>query len=119
MLIGEIAKKTGLSKDGIRHYEALGLIRSVPRRAGSRTYRDYDPSVLETIDHIKGARQVLGMSLKEIGPLLEAVAAGPPTKEQTIDFLKERLGIIRGKIAALREVEDYLVQKIARYEKMD
>ena len=118
MLIGEVAKMTGLSKDGIRHYEALGLIRSVPRQAGSRTYRDYDPSVIETIEHIKGAREVLGMSLKEIGPLLEAVAS-QPTREQTIDFLEERLAIIRGRIASLHEVEDYLAAKIKRYKGMD
>ena len=32
MLIGELAKVSGLSKDGIRHYEAMGLIASAPRQ---------------------------------------------------------------------------------------
>jgi hypothetical protein len=39
VLINEIAKMAGLSKDGICHYEELGLITSVPRRVGSKTYR--------------------------------------------------------------------------------
>jgi DNA-binding transcriptional MerR regulator len=116
MLIGELAKMTGLSKDGIRHYEELGLISSVPRKAGSKTYRDYDPSVLETIEQIRGAQQVLGLSLKEIGPLLKAVADRPPTKEETIAFLEERLVIIRGKIASLREAEGFICRKIERYK---
>jgi MerR family copper efflux transcriptional regulator len=117
MLIGEIAKTTGLSKDGIRHYEAMGLISSTPRKAGSKTYRDYDPSVLETIEHIRGAQQILGLSLKEIGPLLKAVADHPPTKEETIEFLEERLVVIREKITSLREAEDYICRKIERYRK--
>ncbi len=117
MLIGEIARLTGLSKDGIRHYEELGLIGSTPHRAGSKTYRDYDPSVLETIEHIRGAQQILGLSLKEIGPLLKAVADRPPSKEETIEFLEKRLVVIREKITSLREAEDYICRKIERYRK--
>ena len=116
MLIGEIAKLAALSKDGIRHYEELGLIRSAPRRAGSRTYRDYDPSVLETIELIRGAQR-LGLSLGEIGPLLKIYASGP-TREQSIQFMEDRLKVIQGKISELREIEDYLVAKMDRYKNM-
>jgi DNA-binding transcriptional MerR regulator len=116
MLIGEIAKMTGLSKDGIRHYEELGLISSIPRRAGSKTYRDYDPSVLDTIEQIRGAQHFLGLSLKEIGHLLKTISDSPPTKKQTIQFLEERLVVIRGKIASLREVEEYINRKVERYK---
>lgn len=116
MLIGEVAKITGLSKDGIRHYEELGLITSVPRMAGSKTYRDYDPSVLERIELIRGAQHYLDLPLKEIGPLLKWIADSPPTKEQTVEFLEQRLVGIREKIAKLREAEDHLTEKIARYK---
>jgi len=115
MLIGEIAKITGLSKDGIRHYEQMGLIRSVPRQAGSKTYRDYDPSVLDAIEQIRGAQHFLRLSLKEIGPLLKAIADSPPTKEQTVKYLEERVAVIRDQMTSLREVEDFLCKKIERY----
>ena len=114
MLISEISKIAGLSKDGIRHYEELGLITSAPRQAGSRIYRDYDPSVLETIEKIRGAQR-LGLSLKEIRPLLKAYDENPPSKEQTIAFLEARLVTIREKLAALGEVEDYICRKLERY----
>lgn len=116
VLIGKIAKLTGLSKDGIRHYEELGLITSVPRSAGSKTYRDYDPSVLDTIELIRGAQHFLGLPLKEIGPLLKSIADTPPTKEQTVEFLEQRLTVVQDKILKLREVEDHLSEKIARYK---
>ena len=80
MLINEVAKISGMSKDGIRHYEELGLIKSVPRTAGSRTYRDYDASVVETIEKVRGAQR-LGFSLKEIGALLKSMLKLQSTEE--------------------------------------
>ncbi len=115
MLINEIAKLAGLSKDGIRHYEDMGLITSTPRKAGSRTYREYDASALDTIENIRVA-QYLGLSLKEIGPLLKAYAEGPPSEEQAVAFLEARLAAIREKIAALREVEDFICRKLDAYQ---
>jgi DNA-binding transcriptional MerR regulator len=114
MLIGEIAKLTGLSKDGIRHYEQLGLIVSVPREAGSRTYRDYDASVLEAVERVRQAQR-LGLSLAEIAPLLDAYGNRTPSKKDTIDFLQGRLEAVRAKMEALREVEVYIVTKLERY----
>ncbi|WP_042269893.1 MerR family DNA-binding protein [Paraburkholderia heleia] len=115
MLINEIAKLAGLSKDGIRHYEEMGLITSTPREAGSRIYREYDASVLDTIEMIRGAQR-LGFSLKEIGPLLKAYKKSPPSKEQAIKFLEARLVVIREKIASLREVEDYICGKLKTHQ---
>ncbi|WP_088360725.1 MerR family transcriptional regulator [Rhodomicrobium vannielii] len=114
MLIGEVAKKSGLSKDGIRHYEQLGLISSVPRQAGSKIYRDYDPSVLETIDQIRGSQHFLRLSLKEIGPLLKTIAETPPTDAQRLEYLEERLAVVRKQISTLREVEDHISEKVER-----
>ncbi|WP_366927440.1 MerR family transcriptional regulator [Martelella sp.] len=55
MLIGDLARLSGLSKDGIRHYEEMGIVRSLPRQAGSRVYRDYDPANLDRIARAAGA----------------------------------------------------------------
>ena len=115
MLIGELAKLAGLSKDGVRHYEEMGIIQSRPRLAGSRTYRDYDTDCLHRIDQARQAQQ-LGMSLKEIGPLLDTISEHPPTALETIEFLEERLATVQGKIEALREVESFIQQKLERYQ---
>lgn len=114
MLISEIARITGLSKDGVRHYEAMGLIASQPRPAGSRNYRDYAPAVIDTIEKVRQAQR-LGFSLKEIGPILKAYAESPPSHEQTVRFLEDRLTVIRGRIAELREVESFISNKLKRY----
>jgi DNA-binding transcriptional MerR regulator len=114
MLIHEVAKIAGMSKDGVRHYEEMGLIASTPRRAGSRTYRDYAPSAPETIEKVRQAQR-LGFSLREIGPILKAYAESPPSREQEVEFLEARLAVIREKLAALRDVEDFIRRKLERH----
>jgi DNA-binding transcriptional MerR regulator len=117
MLIDEVARIAGMSKDGVRHYEEMGLIGSRPRRAGSRTYRDYDPAVLETIEQVRQPQR-LGFSLKEIGPLLKAYGTANLTAEETVAFLEQRLRAIREKQAELRQVEDFICSKLDRYRHM-
>lgn len=114
MLIGELARLSGLSKDGIRHYEEMDVIRSSPRQAGNRTYRDYDASCLRRIEQARQAQQ-LGLSLKEIGPLLDVYDESEVTEEMTISFLEERLAVVREKIASLRRAESFLEAKLARH----
>jgi len=114
MLIGELSRITGMSKDGIRHYEETGLIRSSERRAGSRVYRDYDAVAIKRIEQVRQAQQ-LGLTLKEIGPILDAYADREVTVPETIVFLEERLDIVRGKLAELRKIEAFICQKLAHY----
>ncbi|HWT97565.1 MAG TPA: MerR family transcriptional regulator [Terriglobales bacterium] len=116
MLIGELAKLAGMTKDGIRHYEELNLISSAPRQAGSRIYRDYDVALLDTIDKIHTAQR-LGFSLKEIGPLLKVYGAKMPSDAEMIELLEGRLILVREKLTALREVEDFICRKLAQHQK--
>jgi MerR family transcriptional regulator, copper efflux regulator len=114
MLIGELARISGMSKDGIRHYEEVGLIRSTERRAGSRVYREYDAAAVARIEQVRQAQR-LGLSLREIVPLLDAYADREVTLAETVAFLEERLAVVRGKVDELREIENFIVQKLERY----
>lgn len=53
MLIGEIARQAGVSRDAVRLYTRLGLVSCTSRQAGSRSYADYDASAVELIKGIK------------------------------------------------------------------
>ena len=119
MLINEVAKLANMSKDGIRHYEEMGLITSSPKPAGGRIYRDYDLSVVDTIEKVRQARQ-LGFTLKEIGPLFKAYATmAPLPPEAMIGFLEARLAVIRQKITDLQAVEAFILGKIEGYRQPD
>ena len=67
MLIGEVAREAGVSRDTVRLYTRLGLVACTPRRAGSRLYADYDASAVELVKGIKTA-QSIGFTLSEMGP---------------------------------------------------
>jgi MerR family transcriptional regulator, copper efflux regulator len=118
VLINQLATAAGLSKDGIRHYEDVGLITSIPRKAGSRVYRDYDPSALKTIEQVRQAQR-LGLTLKEISDLLKIYRAKPPSRKQTVAFLEKRLLAVLERQTALREVEQFIREKLERYRDPD
>ncbi|KRB60012.1 MerR family transcriptional regulator [Rhizobium sp. Root708] len=115
MFISEVASIAEMSKDGIRHYEELGLITSTPVQAGSRIYRDYDTSVLKTIEQVRQAQQ-LGMSLKEIAPLLKVYGDKALSDAETVAFLEDRKRIIRQRISDLRKIEKFIDTKIEHYK---
>ncbi|MGW0686180.1 MerR family transcriptional regulator [Streptomyces sp. NPDC002754] len=68
MLIGEVARRSGVSARMLRHYETLGLVRP-SERTGSG-YREYSGDDIRRIFHIESLRS-LGLSLREIGRALD------------------------------------------------
>ncbi|WP_406514627.1 MerR family transcriptional regulator [Streptomyces sp. NBC_00499] len=68
MLIGEVARRSGVSARMLRHYESLGLVRP-SERTGSG-YREYSGDDIRRIFHIESLRS-LGLSLREIGRALD------------------------------------------------
>ena len=63
MLIGELAKKSGFSRDTLRYYEKLGMISPDHRREGN--YREYGASAVSILLFIKRTKK-LGFTLAEI-----------------------------------------------------
>jgi DNA-binding transcriptional MerR regulator len=65
--IGDLAARTGLSRDALRYYERLGLLSPIRRTSGG--FRVYPLATLDRIRFIKQA-QDHGLSLSEIKELL-------------------------------------------------
>lgn len=74
MLIGEVARRSGVSTRMLRHYDALGLVRPTGRTVGG--YREYSADDIRRIFHVESLRS-LGMSLRQIGRALEDPAFVP------------------------------------------
>ncbi|MER6501990.1 MerR family transcriptional regulator [Streptomyces sp. NPDC001455] len=68
MLIGEVARRSGVSARMLRHYESLGLVR--PSGRSGSGYREYSGEDIRRIFHIESLRS-LGLSLREIGRALD------------------------------------------------
>ncbi|WP_306360269.1 HEAT repeat domain-containing protein [Nocardia sp. CC227C] len=68
MLIGEVARRLGVSARMLRHYDSLGLVRPTGRTLGG--YREYAAADIRRLFLLEGLRS-LGLSLREIGRALD------------------------------------------------
>lgn len=112
MLIGELAKATNSTKDTIRHYDALGLLVSVQKQAGSRQYKDYSQDNIERIELIRLAKE-LGFTLSQMAKQIEAYYSGDLTLEGQISLLEKRKQDVEAKIEEMNKMHRYLEYKIA------
>nr|WP_255354785.1 MerR family transcriptional regulator [Frankia sp. R43] len=71
LLIGDVARCSGVNTRMLRHYDALGLVRPNGRTVGG--YREYSAEDIRRIFHVESLRS-LGLSLKQVGAVL-----GDPT----------------------------------------
>lgn len=65
MLIGELSKRTGLSRDTIRFYEKKGLIKIPEKQRRENNYKEYPENIVDQLVLIRTTQQ-LGFTLKEI-----------------------------------------------------
>ena len=71
MLIGELSKRSGFSRDTIRYYEKLNLLVVVPTRGGQSAYKNYTAAALARLHHVQRLKDV-GFTLREVRGLLVA-----------------------------------------------
>ncbi|SNT34054.1 DNA-binding transcriptional regulator, MerR family [Streptosporangium subroseum] len=68
MLIGDVARRSGVSARMLRHYDSLGLVRPMGRTGAG--YREYSGEDIRRIFHIESLRS-LGLSLRDVGRALD------------------------------------------------
>ncbi|MFC5203693.1 MerR family transcriptional regulator [Streptomyces kaempferi] len=95
MLIGEVARRSGVSARMLRHYESLGLVRPSGRTGSG--YREYSGDDIRRIFHIESLRS-LGLSLREIGRALDDPGFEPSS------LVDDLIGQTRERIAAETEL---------------
>jgi DNA-binding transcriptional MerR regulator len=71
--IGELAERTGVSVDTIRHYERLALLPKAARTSAG--YRQYPPSAVDRVRLVRYALR-FGFSLRDVAGFLRVREAG-------------------------------------------
>jgi MerR family redox-sensitive transcriptional activator SoxR len=103
MMIGQVAKESGLAASAIRYYEQVGVLPK-PIRVGGR--RRYHPSILERLALLDRAK-ACGFSLAEMRQLFYGFREGTPPSERWRILARRKiaeLDELAGKIVATREL---------------
>ncbi|MFJ4710441.1 MerR family transcriptional regulator [Streptomyces anulatus] len=102
MLIGEVARRSGVSARMLRHYESLGLVRPSGRTGSG--YREYSGEDIQRIFHVESLR-AMGLSLREIGRALDDPGFTPSALvDDLIRRTRERIAVETELLTRLRRV---------------
>jgi len=116
MLIGELAKETGLSKDTIRFYEKLGLIEASERHAGTRIYKEFSPDMQERLVLI-GQGKSLGFTLTEMKHLLYSLGEITISAAEKLQIIERKLAEVAEKMQHLEDIKTRLSEKRDRLKR--
>lgn len=103
--IGDAARLSGVSAKMVRHYEALGLLPSVPRTEGG--YRQYTEAEVHTLRFIKRARD-LGFSMAEIGELVSLWQNRRRASASVLRIAQRHADELAARIAAMQAMQQTL-----------
>jgi DNA-binding transcriptional MerR regulator len=96
MLIAQLERRSGQSRDTIRYYERLGLI--TPPQRGDNGYRLYDERAVIELNFIAKAQEV-GFTLQQIKPSMAHLHAPPGQCQELIDGLQAKGAEIEARMA--------------------
>lgn len=102
LTIGRLARRCGISRAAVLHYEALGLLSATARSAAG--YRYYDAVALARLRQIRLWREA-GLDMDAIRSLLAEGGSA-------LAVLERRLADINRDIAALREQQRMIVRML-------
>jgi DNA-binding transcriptional MerR regulator len=115
-LIGEAAKRSGISSANIRFYEKEKLIR--PQGISANSYRFYSDEDIHQLRFIRQLRS-LDMTLNEVRTLLDLDLRKKRDCQTARDTLDEHIGHVRERLKELRGLEKNLQDLRSRCDGAD
>lgn len=117
LLIGTLATQANTTKDTIRHYDQLGLLKSRKRQAGSRLYTEFHPECVERIELIKSA-QAIGFTLTEIKDSLNDYYDGQLDIDLQLSLTQQKLAQVKKQQTTINLMIEMLAERIDVLERM-
>ncbi|MFJ8086516.1 MerR family transcriptional regulator [Streptomyces sp. NPDC096205] len=108
MRIGELAARTGLSKDAIRFYERQGLVTGHRLANG---YRDFPEEAVTWLFYVRTA-QALGFTLAEIRRHGDDLRDAPDSAEALSALFEDKIRVIDTRMAELSALRADLSERV-------
>lgn len=108
MLIGELSRRCGLSRDTIRFYEKHGLITVGKKERRYNNYKEYSEETLQRLRSIKLIKS-LGFTLNEVSEVLDMIDVNEATCSNMSGKIEDKVKRIDEKIEELINVRTLMV----------
>ena len=116
LTIGELAARTGVTREAIRYYEKEGIIPPAAR-GGAGRYRMYGAADATRLRFVRRGRE-LGFSLEEVSDLLAIAASDPQRPCAEVNVLANRQRArVQAKLAQLTALRAELDRLIAECDR--
>lgn len=113
LLIGQVAKLSGLPAPTIRYYESIGLLRPAERTASG--YRHYPEETVADLHFIKKA-QTLGFSLDEVGQILAISRSGQAPCSHVLSLAHKHLEALDERLREIQAFRNQLATEVTKWE---
>jgi DNA-binding transcriptional MerR regulator len=128
--IGEVARRLGVTTRTIRYYEEIGLLGPAGEREAGR-HRSYGEEEVERLRDALRLKSLLGLTLEELGEVLEAEEARAARREEwqhadpdparrhelldeALTYVERQLGLVRRRREEIDALESELVERRER-----
>ena len=115
MRIGELAKRAEVSKDTIRHYLDLGLLRA--EKNPDNGYQIFTSATLQRLHFIRTARQ-LGFHLEDIQRIFQEADKGRWPCPDVRGAIVQRISETRQKLVDLEQLCQRMATAVAEWDTM-
>jgi DNA-binding transcriptional MerR regulator len=113
LLIGDVARLSGLSIDTLRYYDRAGLLGAVHRDSGGR--RVFDRETLGLLDVVLRLRRTR-MPVKDVRHFVDLVRSGDTERAGRLDLLRAHRRRVLAQLDELRDDLAVIDWKIAVYQ---
>jgi DNA-binding transcriptional MerR regulator len=107
MLINELSKKTGFSRDTIRFYEQEGIIDLNHFKRLNNRYKNYSEAAVNRLKVVSNLKD-FGFSLKEIVEILYLYELDSQGCEMNLPMIESKIKLVDEKITSLLEIKSKL-----------
>jgi DNA-binding transcriptional MerR regulator len=109
MLIGELSKKSGYSKDTIRFYEKKGLIALNECCRLENNFKDYSEAILKRLLAIKKIKE-FGFTLEETKAMIMLFEEGVLEPKRGLRYVQRKITLVERKIEEMKAFKAKLEQ---------
>ena len=111
MLIGIVAQESGFSRDTIRYYEKIGLLRLPKKARRENNYKEYTCAILSRLRAIRELKNI-GYTLTEIKQVIESYELGGLDCVAEKEQILEKVQVIDQQIGQLLRIKTQLLEAI-------